>query len=45
MMYEMSRKKAELTLLPIQGIFKILHHIGMVWEVLAFDDADEIELV
>ena len=29
MMYEMRRKKPELTLLQTQGIFKLTHHIGM----------------
>ena len=39
MMYEMGRRKPEPTHLPKQGIFKIPHHIGMVREELAFDDA------
>ena len=30
MMYEMRRRKPEPTLLPIQGIFNLPHHIGMV---------------
>ena len=38
MMYEMRRRKPEPTLLPTQGIFTIPHHIGMVWEELAFGD-------
>ena len=38
MMNEMTRTKPEPTLLPIQGIFNFPHHIGMVWEELAFDD-------
>ena len=29
----------EPTLLSTQGIFNLSHHIGMVWEELAFDDA------
>ena len=33
------RRKSEPTLLPTQGIFNLLHHVGMVWEELAFDDA------
>ena len=37
-MYEMIRKP-EPTLLPTQGIFTSPHHIGMVWEELAFNDA------
>ena len=37
-MHEISRK-LELTVLPIQGIFNLPHHICMVWEELAFDDA------
>ena len=37
MMYEM-RRKLEPTFLLIQGIFNLPHHIGMVWEELAFDD-------
>ena len=35
----MRRRKPEPTLLQTQGIFKIAHHIGMVREELAFDDA------
>ena len=38
MMYEMRRRKPEPTVLPIQGIFNLPHHIGMAWEELAFDD-------
>ena len=30
-MYEMRRKKAAPTLLPIQGIFNLPHYKGMVW--------------
>ena len=30
-MYEMWRRKSELTLLPIQGIFNLPHHICMIW--------------
>ena len=39
MMYEMMRKPKP-TLLPTltQGIFNLPHHIGMVWQKLAFDD-------
>ena len=29
----------EALLLPTQGIFNLTHHIAMVWEELAFDDA------
>ena len=36
MMYAM-RRKPESTLLLIQGIFNISHHIGMVLEQRAFD--------
>ena len=39
MMYEMRRKNLEPTLLPTQAIFNLPHHIGMVGEELAFDDA------
>ena len=39
MMYEMSMRKPECALLPTQGIFNLSHHIGMVWEQLAFDYA------
>ena len=39
MTYEMRRRKPEPTLLPTQLIFYLLHHIGMVREDLAFDDA------
>ena len=41
LMYEMSRRKPEPTLLPKQRIFNPppTHHIGMVWEELALDDA------
>ena len=38
MMYEMKRKLKP-TLLLTQGIFNLAHHIGKVWEKLAFDDA------
>ena len=38
MTYEMISRKAEPTLLPNQGIVNLLHHIGMEWEKLAFDD-------
>ena len=30
MMYEMRRRKPDSTLLPTKGIFKLLHHVGMV---------------
>ena len=43
MMYEVRRKKHELALLPTQGIFNLSHHIGMVGEELAFDDADDTQ--
>ena len=36
MMYAMRRRMPESTLLPTQGIFNLPHHIGMVWEELAF---------
>ena len=39
MIYGMGRRNPEPTLLPPQGIFHLPHHIGMVWEELAFDDA------
>ena len=39
MMCEMRRRKPKLTLLPTQGIFNVPHHIGMVCNKLAFDDA------
>ena len=32
-------RKPEPTHLPTQGIFKLPHHIDMVWEQLAFDNA------
>ena len=35
----MRRRKAERTLLSTQGIFNLPHHLGMVWEELAFGDA------
>ena len=37
-MYEM-RRMPEPALLQTQGIFNLPHHIGMVGEELAFDDA------
>ena len=39
MMYEMRRRKLEPTLFLTQGIDNLPHHIGMVREELAFDDA------
>ena len=39
MMYEMRRRKPMPTLLPTQGIVNLPHHIGMLGEQLAFDDA------
>ena len=39
MIYKMRRRKPGPTLLPTQGIFNLPHHVGMVWEQLAFDDA------
>ena len=39
MMYEMRRRKPEPTILLTPGIFNFQHHIGMVWDELAFDDA------
>ena len=39
MIYEMRRRKPEPTLFPTQGIFNVPHHVGMVWEERAFDDA------
>ena len=38
MMYEMRWRKSEPTFLLTKGIFNLSHHIGMVWEDLAFDD-------
>ena len=38
-MSEMRRRKSEPTFLPTQGTFNLLHHIGMVGEEPAFDDA------
>ena len=32
------RRNPEPTRLLTQGIFNLLHHKGMVWEQLAFDD-------
>ena len=37
--YEMHRRKPEPTLFLTQGIFNLPHHIGIVLEELAFDDA------
>ena len=39
MMYEMRRRMPEPTFLLTQRIFNLLHHIVMVSEELAFDDA------
>ena len=39
MMYEMRSRKPEPTLLRTQRIFNLPHHIGMVREELAFNDA------
>ena len=40
MMYEMRKRKPELTLLPTQVIFNLPHHIDMVdGELVAVDDA------
>ena len=36
---QLVNRKSEPTLLPTQGIFNLPHHIDMVWEQLAFDDA------
>ena len=41
-MYEIRRRKSKRTLLPTQEIFNLPHHIGMVGEELAFDDAVRI---
>ena len=38
MMYEMRRRNPKPTLVPTQGIFNPPHHIGTVWEELAFND-------
>ena len=38
MMYAIRRRKPEPTLLSTQGIFNFLHHMGMVYEELAFGD-------
>ena len=45
MMYVMRRRKPEPTLLPTQWIFNLPHHIGMVWEELAFDDAAQLNVI
>ena len=37
-MYQVRKRKPEPTLWQTQGIFNLLHHIGTVWEELAFDD-------
>ena len=39
MMYKMRRKKPEPTPLLSQGMFNLLHHIGMASKELTFDDA------
>ena len=39
MMYESRRRKSKPTLLLTQGIFNLPHHIGKVWQELAFVDA------
>ena len=39
MMYEMRRRKPEPTLLLTEAIFNLQHHIDMILEELAFDDA------
>ena len=39
MMYEKRRRKRERTLLLTQVIFNLPHHISMIQEELAFDDA------
>ena len=39
MIYETRRRKPEPTLLPTQWIFNLRHHLSMVQEELAFDDA------
>ena len=39
MMYEMRRREPEPTLSPTQGIFNLIHNIGIVWKELAIDDA------
>ena len=38
MMFEIRTRKPERTLLPTEGIFNLPHHVGLVWEELAFDD-------
>ena len=38
-MYEMRKRKPELTHLPTEGIVILPHHIGMVREELALNDA------
>ena len=38
MMYEKRRRNPKPTLLPTQENFNFPHHIGLVWEELAFDD-------
>ena len=39
MMYEMRWRKPKPTLLPMQAIFNLPHHIGMVWKELAFEES------
>ena len=39
MMYEMRRRKLKPILLLTQGIFNLPHHMDIVWEELASDDA------
>ena len=38
MMYEMRRRKHKPTPLLTQRIFKLLHHVCMVWEELTFNN-------
>ena len=39
MIYGRKRKNPKPTLLQTQEIFNLPHHIGMLWQKLAFDDA------
>ena len=39
MIYEIRKRKPASTLLLTQGSFNLSHHVGMVCEELAFDDA------
>ena len=45
MIYSMRRRNPKPTLLPTQRIFKLPHHVGMVWAELAFDDVVKLYTV